>query len=178
MAAAEMVAEEGEKEAAEMEEGEEEALGESKTWTHSRPRCDTTAADVFFGSGDANPAAAAVSGFEESSDGTTFPMCDCGGVRVGSTRVTRDTPNKGRLYYFCASHTCKFFQWAEGKMPMSTASASSSSGTELANALTPSQPRQPKLRQCNKCRKDISTRPSHHYVCLVCFGEDVAAVTF
>ena len=42
------------------------------------------------------------------------PSCGCG-IAALRAMVQRDTPNKGREYFHCATRTCGFFAWADGK---------------------------------------------------------------
>jgi hypothetical protein len=42
------------------------------------------------------------------------PSCGCGIAALRAV-VQRDTPNKGREYFHCATRTCGFFSWADGK---------------------------------------------------------------
>lgn len=41
-----------------------------------------------------------------------MPNCQCGNP-VEQQRVLKEGPNKGKLYYRCATNTCKFFKWAD-----------------------------------------------------------------
>ena len=44
----------------------------------------------------------------------SIPSCGCGIAALRAV-VQRDTPNKGREYFHCATRTCGFFAWADGK---------------------------------------------------------------
>jgi hypothetical protein len=64
------------------------------------------------------------------------PSCGCGIAALRAV-VQRDTPNKGREYFHCATRTCGFFSWADGKggksEPKEAANAKENDKTSLSN---------------------------------------------
>ena len=49
---------------------------------------------------------------DSSSGGELFPPCGCKKASVQRT-TTKEGPNKGRVFYTCATKQCKFFQWCD-----------------------------------------------------------------
>ena len=67
------------------------------------------------------------------------PRCKCG-VDANKATVKSETPNKGRLYFHCASRTCGFFAWADGDPSQPSRGPSTKSSAPLAWSRFPMLP--------------------------------------